>query len=282
MNPSNDIQVPGPGGIFRAGPGLHCVTARDERLVQVEADGNAIAGISAVVQVIAITVVVHVYIIVVVPIGIPVLRPRVNQTEPIAAVMEAAMPANIPHGETVDAEPVILAIVATETILRNTIAAVAAALLPGAVLRLPAMCTRSLPCDLLLAYLSRAPSLCRKVVLLLTLLALLILLPLGLLLLLLSCRVVLLLTLLALLILLPLSLLLLFRGVALLLTLLLPLLILLPFGLLLLLLALLILLPIGLRMVLSCRLGRLLLLFSWPVLLLLLLLFLRFILLLLA
>jgi hypothetical protein len=157
------------------------------------------------------------------------------------------MPANIPHGETVDAEPVILALVATETVLRNAVAVVTAALLPGAVLRLPAMCTFTLPSDLLLAYLSRAPLLCRPVVLLLTLLPLLILLPLGLLLL--FRGVGSLLTLLALLILLPLGLLLLFRGVGLLLTLL-ALLILLPFRLLLLLLALLL---RGLRLLLLFR-----------------------------
>ncbi len=74
MNPSNDFQVPRPGDItyslidFRAGPGLHWFTALDERLVQVEADGNAIAGISAVIQIISIAVVVHVYVIAVVPI----------------------------------------------------------------------------------------------------------------------------------------------------------------------------------------------------------------------
>ena len=96
----------------------------------------------------------------------------------------------------------ILAIVGTETGIWNAIAVVAATLLPGAVLRLPVMCTITLPSDLLLAYLSRAPLLCRPVALLLTLLALLTLLPSGLLLLL-SCRVALLWTLLALLTLLP-------------------------------------------------------------------------------
>jgi hypothetical protein len=182
--------------------------------------------------------------------------------------MEAAMPANKHHGETVDAEPVILAVVAAETVIRNAVAAVTATLLPGAVLRLPAMGTIAPPSDLLSTYMLGAPLLCRPVVLLLTLLALLILLASGLLLLL-FCRVGLLLTLLALLvllppgllllllallILLPIGLLLLFRGVVLLLTLL-PLLVLLPPGLLLLfcrvvllltLLPLLILLPSGL------------------------------------
>src|SRR6267378_155117 len=141
--------------------------------------------------------------------------------------MKAAMSADVPYWEAVDAEPMILAIVATETVFRNTIATVTAALLPGAVLGLPAMCTRTLPGNLLLVDLGRAPSLRRSVVLLLTLLALLILLPSGLLL----RRVILLLTLLALLVLLPPGLLLLFGGVVLLA--LLALLILLPFGLLL-------------------------------------------------
>src|SRR6266403_1841887 len=123
--------------------------------------------------------------------------------------MKAAMSADVPYWEAVDAEPMILAIVATETVLRNTIATVTAALLPGAVLGLPAMCTRTLPGNLLLVDLGRAPSLRRSVVLLLTLLALLVLLPPGLLLL--FGGVVLLLALLALLILLPFGLLLPFR-----------------------------------------------------------------------
>jgi hypothetical protein len=92
------------------------------------------------------------------------------------------MPANKHHGKTVHAEPVILAIVGTETGIWNAIAVVTATLLPGAVLRLPVMCTITLPSDVLLAYLSRAPLSCRPVALLLTLLALLTLLPSGLLL----------------------------------------------------------------------------------------------------
>ena len=123
------------------------------------------------------------------------------------------MPANVPHRETVHAEPVFLAIVATEAFLRNAIAFVTAALLPVAMLRLPTMGTITLPSSPLLPCLSRAAFSCGPVVLLLTLLSLLILLSSGLLLL--SRRVVALLTLL--LILLPLGLLLiLFRGVLLL------------------------------------------------------------------
>jgi hypothetical protein len=64
------------------------------------------------------------------------------------------MPANVNHRETVDAELVRLAIVAAEPVIRNAVAVVAAALLPGAVLRLPTMGTITLPSDLLLMYLS--------------------------------------------------------------------------------------------------------------------------------
>jgi hypothetical protein len=149
------------------------------------------------------------------------------------------MPADNQNGETEDAEPVVPAIVAAETVIRNAIAVVTPALLPGAVLRLPAMGTITLPGDALFAYLRWASLLSRPVVLLLTLsLALLILLPSGLFLLLLP-----------LLILLPLGLLLLTLPVLLplgLFLLLLPLLILLPLGLFLLLLPLLILLPLSL------------------------------------
>ena len=164
------------------------------------------------------------------------------------------MSAHVHHGETVNAETVILAIVAAEAVVRNSIAVVSAPLLPVAMFRLPAMSAIPLPRDLLHVHLFGAPLLCRPVVLLLTLLTMLhdglllmllalILLPFGLLL--------------PLLILLPIGLLLLFRGVVLLLTLL-ALLILLPFGLL---LPLLILLPLGL-LLLFCRVVLLLMLWA--------------------
>jgi len=135
---------------------------------------------------------------------------------------------------------VVLAIVTTETIIRDPVAVVTAALLPGVMLGLPTTRAITLPSGLLYAYLSGAPLLRRPVVLLLAPLALLILLHDGLLL-----ALLILLSpglLLSLLILLPVDLLLVFGGVVLLLTLL-ALLILLSSGLL---LSLLILLPIGL------------------------------------
>ena len=98
----------------------------------------------------------------------------------------------------------ILAIVATETVIWDTVSVVTATLLPGAVLRLPVVRAFAPPGNLLLVRLSWTPLLCRPIVLLLPLLSFLILLHSSLLL--------------------PL------RGVVLSLLLLLSLLILLPFG----------------------------------------------------
>ena len=85
---------------------------------------------TAVVQIIAVAAEVHVHVVAVVPIIGPVFRPRIDQAEPIASVLEAALPADVCHGKTVDAEFVGLAIGTTETVIRNAIAGVAAALLP--------------------------------------------------------------------------------------------------------------------------------------------------------
>ena len=93
-----------------------------------------------VVQVIAVSGVVDVHIIVVIPIVRPVFRPWVNDTKPKAAILEPGVPTRKNHRETVKAKSVILAEGVTETIVGDTVTAVAAALLPFAVLRLPVMC----------------------------------------------------------------------------------------------------------------------------------------------
>ena len=51
-------------------PGLSrtCIVAQREYLIHVEADGNAIAGIASVIQIIAAIVIVYVYVVAVVPI----------------------------------------------------------------------------------------------------------------------------------------------------------------------------------------------------------------------
>jgi hypothetical protein len=63
------------------------------------------------------------------------------------------MPADIHYWETVKAELVVLPVIAAEAFFRNAIAAVAAALLPSAVFRLPAMCTIAFPSNVLSALL---------------------------------------------------------------------------------------------------------------------------------
>jgi hypothetical protein len=71
------------------------------------------------------------------------------------------VPANVPYGKTVDAESVILAVVAPEAVIWNTVSVVTTTLLPGAVFRLPAPRTIVLPRNLLTVRLIWSPLLCR-------------------------------------------------------------------------------------------------------------------------
>ena len=121
--------------------------------VQINRNGDAVAGIPSVVQVIAVSSVVDIHIIVVVPIVGPVFRPRINQTEPIASVLEAGIPANDNYWVAVNAEGVSRTEIAIVAVVGNAIALVAATLLPIAVLGLPVMRTVLLPVTLLLAFL---------------------------------------------------------------------------------------------------------------------------------
>ena len=73
----------------------------------------------------------------VVPVIAPVVWPRVKGTDPIALVLEARVSAHNQKGEAYDAESVAGPKVSDETLVRNAIAVVATALLPGAVVRLP-------------------------------------------------------------------------------------------------------------------------------------------------
>src|SRR4029077_18905564 len=83
----------------------------------------------------------------------PVFGIRINHSEPIAAILETRIPANLQKREAVDAERVTRSIVAAEVGVRNPVAAVTAALLPGAVFGVPVACSTVLPiaplCDLL-------------------------------------------------------------------------------------------------------------------------------------
>jgi len=86
------------------------------------------------------------------------------------------MVTNVPHRECVDAESVILAVVAAEAVIRYPVAVVAAALLPRVVFGLPAARAIVPPSGLLLVHTSWAALLNRSVVLPLPALLLLILL----------------------------------------------------------------------------------------------------------
>jgi hypothetical protein len=88
-----------------------------------------------------------------VPAGSPVFWIRINETEPIATVLEARKPANLHKRKAEDEKCVILTIIAAEIVVRNAVAVVAAALLPVAVFGRPVVGTAMLPLSPLFALL---------------------------------------------------------------------------------------------------------------------------------
>ena len=142
-----------PGKLFALGRELQSIKLLDACSVQINGNGDSIAGVPSVVQVIAVSRVVDIHIIVVVPVVGPVFRPRVNQTEPIASVLKARVSAHDDYWVAVDAERVTRTKVAIVAVVGNSVAIVTAALLPIAVLGLPVMRPMLLPVALLLAFL---------------------------------------------------------------------------------------------------------------------------------
>ena len=126
------------------------------RHVPLERNANCNSGsawISAVVQVIAVVQVRDINIISLIPVAPPVFRVWVNGAEPISTVLETWIAPDFHERQAVDAEPVIPAIVAAVIVVRDAIAAVTAALLPGAVFGFPTMGATLLPCTVLFAFL---------------------------------------------------------------------------------------------------------------------------------
>jgi hypothetical protein len=119
---------------------------RFKEFLKRNADGHpGAAGIPAVVQVIPVFDVHDVNVICFVPVGSPEFRIRINDTEPIATVLETWKTANLHKGEAVNAERVDRAIVAGEIYVRNPVAVIAAALLPCAMLGIKAAGAALLP-----------------------------------------------------------------------------------------------------------------------------------------
>ena len=108
-----------------------------------DADCYSNIGMPAVEQVITVVDVADIDIVGVIPVRRPGFWPRVNETEPIAAVLEAGISAHNQEGQPIDSEPMFRPKVSTESIVRNAVAVVAAALLPSAVVRLPT--SRAMP-----------------------------------------------------------------------------------------------------------------------------------------
>jgi hypothetical protein len=87
------------------------------------------------VQVISV-VIVNIDIVRGVPVVCPILRPGIDEHEPIVAVPEAGISAN-DDGAVLNAEPVLTPEIEAETTLGNVITAIAAALIPSSVVDLP-------------------------------------------------------------------------------------------------------------------------------------------------
>lgn len=108
-----------------------------------DADRNPLARIPAVVQIISV-VIVNVNVVARVPVYCPVFWPRVKKHEPKPAVLEARIPRNYREGAA-DAEPVLTAEIESETVVRNVVTTIAAALIPRAMLDSPVLGAILLP-----------------------------------------------------------------------------------------------------------------------------------------
>ena len=106
-------------------------------------------GIPAVVEVIAVVDIADIDVVVVVPVLPPVFRPRVNRTDPIAAVLEARISAYNQERQAIDSESMLRPKVSAIPVFRDAVAAVAATLSPAAVVVVPMLGAMLLPRALL-------------------------------------------------------------------------------------------------------------------------------------
>jgi hypothetical protein len=120
-----------------------------EACLERDADCDPDTRISPVVHVVPIVSVDEVNVVGFVPVACPGVGPRINQAKPVAAVLKARKSADNHIGFIEDHELMVRSEMAVVTIGGNTVAIVAAALLPRAVVRLPVLRSMALPCCLL-------------------------------------------------------------------------------------------------------------------------------------
>jgi len=117
----------------------------DEQLVQINRDRDPVIGILTVIQIIALVGVSDIHVVVIIPIVRPVFWPRIHETEPKAAILEARIPTVDLHGVPVEAERVFWTKITPIAVVGNAVAVVSTTVPPGAVLGLPILCAMLLP-----------------------------------------------------------------------------------------------------------------------------------------
>ena len=109
---------------------LWCRSERD-------VDGDSDSGMATVIHVIPVSDVVHIDVVGFVPSARPVFRPRINETEPEAPVLESRVSVHDNYWGVANAKPVATAKMRTEAIIRNPVAPVPPPFAPATMFTLP-------------------------------------------------------------------------------------------------------------------------------------------------
>src|SRR5271169_2759924 len=104
-----------------------------------DVDRNSHVGIPAVEKVVTVVDIGDINVVVVIPVISPILRPWVNETDPIPLILEARISAHNQEGQAVDTKAMVRSKVSTEALVRDAVAVVATTLLPVAVLGIPVL-----------------------------------------------------------------------------------------------------------------------------------------------
>ena len=115
------------------------------RLLQRYVDRDVHSRMATIAEVVPVIYVVNVNVVGLIPVRCPGFRPRINNREPEAAVLEARASVDDDHGRAVNAEIVPTAKMLAEPVLWNAIACIASAVVPGAVFTFPVPSTLTRP-----------------------------------------------------------------------------------------------------------------------------------------